>query len=122
MRDQATGVFYEKDTRAKTTARNMIRMVQTVNANAISRRAHQLRHAIGSQSAGRFAAGRDDTPEQIAAAAAQAAPAEPAHHHREAELRHHRARVLPAVHRRRARPDSLGPGAVPMQDRRSTMC
>ena len=33
-RDQATGVFrYEEDTRAKSTARNMIRMVQNVNAN-----------------------------------------------------------------------------------------
>src|SRR6187399_2882771 len=33
VRDQATGVFtYESDTRAKTTARNMIKLVQTVNA------------------------------------------------------------------------------------------
>jgi len=34
VRDQATGVFrYDEDTRSKSTARNMIRMVQNVNAN-----------------------------------------------------------------------------------------
>jgi hypothetical protein len=78
VRDQATGVFsYEKDTRGKTTARNMIRMVQSVNANRDQFGAsincatcHQGRNQpAGLQLAVMM------TPEQVAALARQTAAA-----------------------------------------------
>ena len=77
VRDQATGVFrYEEDTRSKSTARNMIRMVQNVNANrdqfGVSincATCHQGRNRpAGLQPAVMM------TPEQIAALAAAPAP------------------------------------------------
>jgi len=74
VRDQATGVFtYESDTRAKTTARNMIKLVQTVNAGDFGARINcGTCHQGRNQPAGLTAA-LMMTPDQLAAAAAQAA-------------------------------------------------
>jgi photosynthetic reaction center cytochrome c subunit len=71
MRDQTTGEFaYEKDTRAKTTARNMIRLVQSVNAGDFGARINcGTCHAGRNQPAGLQPA-QMMTAEQIAAAAA----------------------------------------------------
>jgi photosynthetic reaction center cytochrome c subunit len=74
MRDQATGVFtYEADTRAKTTARNMIKIVQTVNAGDFGAQiscgtCHQGRNRPAGLTPALMM-----TPDQLAAAAAQAA-------------------------------------------------
>jgi hypothetical protein len=75
VRDQATGVFtYESDTRAKTTARNMIKLVQTVNAGDFGARINcGTCHQGRNQPAGLTAA-LMMTPDQLAAAAAQASP------------------------------------------------
>ncbi|MGE5834292.1 MAG: photosynthetic reaction center cytochrome c subunit family protein [Acidobacteriota bacterium] len=71
VRDQATGEFaYDKDTRAKTTARNMIRLVQTVNAGDFGARINcGTCHAGRNQPAGLQPA-QMMTADQIAAAAA----------------------------------------------------
>ena len=74
VRDQATGEFaYEKDTRTKTTAREMIRLVQTVNDGEFGARINcGTCHAGRNQPAGLQPA-QIMTPEQVAAAAALAA-------------------------------------------------
>jgi Photosynthetic reaction centre cytochrome C subunit len=74
VRDAATGAFaYEQDTRTKTTARAMIRMVQAVNAGDFGVRVNcGTCHGGRNQPAGLQPA-QMMTPEEVASAAARAA-------------------------------------------------
>ncbi|MEZ5319143.1 MAG: photosynthetic reaction center cytochrome c subunit family protein [Vicinamibacterales bacterium] len=74
VRDEATGAFaYDQDTRTKTTARRMIKMVQSVNAGDFGVRINCATcHAGHNQPTG-LPPAQMMTPEEVAAAAARAA-------------------------------------------------